>query len=274
MFLDRRLLWCLVATVIVAQTGCYQREVSSTWQAFAERLGQGENNRISKDNRPATARIQRRGWAILMGEFDGHHHRRDAEHLLRKLALEAYVPALWIRSGDTQSQVLRGIYLSTDAAQIDLDKTRTVIINGSQPYQKAQLVSLSNDGVSTDNPYDLKIHSGSLSLQIGFFDENYGAEFRQAAVTMVEELRRQGDEAYFYHGPNMSMVTVGLFVEKDRIQRTLKGTGGRQIIATQYSARVQELRSRYPYNFANGNTFTSTNEGGDTTDESFLVRVP
>ena len=76
MFLDRRLLWCLVATVIVAQTGCYQREVSSTWQAFAERLGQGENNRISKDNRPATARIQRRyGLRRRTGQGVGHYPR-------------------------------------------------------------------------------------------------------------------------------------------------------------------------------------------------------
>ena len=41
------------------------------------------------------------------------------------------------------------------------------------------------------------------------------AQFRKSAEEAVVQLRREGEQAYYYHGPNRSMVTVGIFSEDD-----------------------------------------------------------
>ena len=128
-----------------------------------------------------------------------------------------------------------------------------------------------------DDPLDLYQFAGDdlMTLQIGYYDEQYGEDFREAAELAAKELREQGDQAFYYHGPNRSLLTVGLFGQEDLVQHTTPGQDGRIFVQTQYSQRVVELQKKYPHNLGNGLTLLQKQGGKDIGAQlSSLVRVP
>jgi hypothetical protein len=103
------------------------------------------------------------------------------------------------------------------------------------------------------------------------------AGFREAAEQAVLELRREGDEAFFYHGPFGSSVTIGLFSEADYLTQIRDPSGGLTNLPRPYeSASLASLRAKYPHNLVNGATLQSRRKGTDemVTQGSFLVGVP
>jgi hypothetical protein len=103
------------------------------------------------------------------------------------------------------------------------------------------------------------------------------AGFREAAEQAVLELRREGDEAYFYHGPFGSSVTVGLFTEADYVTQIRDERGGITNLPKPYeSATLSALRAKYPHNLVNGKTLQVRRKGSEemVTQGSFLVGVP
>jgi hypothetical protein len=71
------------------------------------------------------------------------------------------------------------------------------------------------------------------------------AEFRAAAEKAVVELRREGEEAFYHHGQRMSVVTVGVFGEKDVDPVRPPPVGKESMV-------VQMARQRHPLNLVNG----------------------
>ena len=87
------------------------------------------------------------------------------------------------------------------------------------------------------------------------------------------ELRREGELAFYCHGPNRSMVTIGIFGIEDFDPQKPAMT----------SPRLVELRKRYPYNLQNGQgvrrTATVTTASGqrarvEKIEPSRLVAIP
>ena len=66
--------------------------------------------------------------------------------------------------------------------------------------------------------------------------------FRGQAERTARALRSQGVEAFYYHGPNMSMVTVGVLGEDDHDGSTQPPVE---------SARLRRLRRDHPHNLLN-----------------------
>ena len=121
---------------------------------------------------------------------------------------------------------------------------------------------------------DLKQHAGMYSLQIGFYDEAFGKEFRKAAEEMATILREDGVEAYYYHGPNISMVTVGLFDDSDLVKREVRMPNGLVSIQEGYGPRIKVLQEQFPNNLGNGATVIDKIDGQNLGPQpSFLVRV-
>lgn len=100
------------------------------------------------------------------------------------------------------------------------------------------------------------------------------AEFRRLAEQSAQELRRQGERAFYYHGPNMSLVTVGLFTDAD-----LGGTDfdelGRSVPRPE-SMALQEARRKFPHMLLNGRGLRVRSPGGGegALARSELVQVP
>jgi|GEM_PF-1838132 len=103
------------------------------------------------------------------------------------------------------------------------------------------------------------------------------ASARSAAEQAVLALRKAGDEAYFFHGPFGSSVTVGVFGEADYVAQVRGPDGAMTTLQRPYeSPLLTALRVKFPHNLVNGKTYEVRNKGADeaTTQSSFLVRIP
>jgi len=86
----------------------------------------------------------------------------------------------------------------------------------------------------------------------------------------VRELRAEGDQAFYYHAPYRSMVTVGVFGESDFDATTTPPIESR---------RLRQTREKFPHNLLNGKGIreTITNSAGQRVTRlqpSSLVAIP
>ncbi|MCO6437200.1 MAG: hypothetical protein J5J06_08950 [Phycisphaerae bacterium] len=119
--------------------------------------------------------------------------------------------------------------------------------------------------------WNLASTSAVYSLQVGVFQPTDDFwEFKQAAVDYCRALREEGYEAYYYHTPSASMVTVGTFGE-DALVPQDRGLW-------RYSAKIERLRNSSDllrYNVLNGAIYTAMSDRDQKVPvESRLVRVP
>lgn len=246
-------LWTTLGLIVSAATlGCtYERVVVDHWAPLQN---------IS-DSSPAgspargASKIEHAGWSILLERFEGKKHRDRADRYARRLAESHHIPDVWVFEREDKSHVMRGRYVepTIDAAVRDLRQTRLLQIDGERVFRGADLISLiSGGGGEASGPLDLRQHVGSYTLQIGFYDSDFGPDFRKAAEKAAKALRDDGDEAFFYHGPNRSLVTVGIFTDDDFIF-----VGGVQ----DYGPRILEIQKKYPYNLGNGVTLIEKRNG-------------
>ncbi len=82
----------------------------------------------------------------------------------------------------------------------------------------------------------------------------------KAAVAAAPQ---DGELAFYYHGPTKSMVTVGLFGDRDYDPAT-----------DRRSDRLLQTQRRFPNNMLNGRTIIERRIGGNRTQPSSLVMVP
>jgi hypothetical protein len=68
-------------------------------------------------------------------------------------------------------------------------------------------------------------------------------EYRTLAEEATAKLRREGDQAYFYHGPNGSQVTIGVFTPEDYDPVAKQGVE---------SLALTDARQKYPNYLLNG----------------------
>lgn len=271
----------LLALCCVLPCACQRevRVVKDGWGPLREmsdnpsdRRGPGKNHHGPRD----LSTIVRPGdWSILLNRFEGDDHARRAADLARRLREQMRISDAWVADRGDGSLVYLGLYPSGSdpIARHELEQARRLVLDGVRPFQAVQLVQLDTPAPGTpggtdtpQSPYDLQRFRGSMTLQIGYYDSDFGKDYQQAAERAAATLRAEGAEAYFFHGPNRSMVTVGLFSDADFVQ-----SGA----ARAYGPKIKELQARYPYNLANGVTLRTRGMDGSITEQpSFIVRVP
>lgn len=186
-------------------------------------------------------------------------------------------------------QVIYGSYPSSGDRQAvrDLDRIRSVeLANGRRPYADAFMKPPADSTLHGSNAeYDLRNakeifgeDAAKYTLQIGAYgrdderppSQSDLAEFRKAAESATAQLRSEGELAFYYHGPTMSLVTVGVFNERDHTP-----SGGTAI----ESAELRDARRRHPHNLFNGKGITErflTEKSGrqQALQRSRLVAIP
>lgn len=171
-----------------------------------------------------------------------------------------------------------------DAALKAMQRARSATVEGGQPFAGAFLSPPVQHGTAGSMP-DLDLRNAKttfgedraqVTLQVGIYcrmDDRKPtaaelAEFRKAAEAAAMELRRGGELAFYYHGPERSTVTVGLFTQKDLND----GTGGE-------SDDLREARQKHPSALVNGmglrqsEIVPGSKKKGEL-QKSFLVTVP
>ena len=274
----------LMLAAAVCLVGCEKRVVRNTWAEFARDTGasvggkQRERTTRPGDDIPV-AQGNVNGWSIPLQRFEGSGRDRNAKTLvaqIKKTDAGQSLPFLWLddRHGVTTVQCGRYPAANAPEALSALEMVQRIELEQVQPFAGAMVEPLSAaDKVALD-PFDLRGYHGLYSLQIAVFDPQGGKKFRSAAEAYVQQLREAGDKAFYYHGPNRSMVTVGLFHRDEAfITEDNPLSPGTQI--DRYSPAVVTLREKFPRNLYNGYTVVEK-QGGEVLgdQESALIRVP
>ena len=231
----------------------------------------------------------REEWEILCARFDGDDRIRTADSLgaALKRVPEMNAQKVHVVHEHNESRITygpyslgfnnKGVVQFTPQMNRDLDLIRRLAVGDSYPFFTA--VKQPAVPASFGPPeWDLRRAKGRFTLQIGvFFNSPTFSERKEAAVEWVKDLRARGFEAYYYHGPLKSTVTVGSFDRSAiRGNRTLKDRSGQPITqrgpTLDYSPEVIKLRQNpeFAYNTVNG----AIEKVDGVKQVSFLVLIP
>ena len=179
----------------------------------------------------STDRLDEVTWRIVLGAV-GEANRDDAAGFAA--GLESATGLRGIELGERAGSpiLVYGRYGSPDAAdaQRDLARVREIEVDGARPFVRAFFLPPSLDAARGRNAaYDLRNArqrfgaDAVYTLQVGAYSRGDGRpptpenvlEFRRLAERAVEQLRAEGQPAFYYHGPSGSTVTVGVYGPED-----------------------------------------------------------
>ncbi|MFT5422882.1 MAG: hypothetical protein ACI89L_000651 [Phycisphaerales bacterium] len=227
-------------------------------------------------------------WTIVLTKIDN-----SRPELVKQMldALNKTIPGVRVDERDGGHFLILGQYTDarTPQARADLQRvhnyTVTIGERTAHPYAQAFIAPPTAQSLQGTNPgYDLRNvrerfgNKALYTLQIAIYGrsdraapstENL-ASFRRAAEQAVITLRREGGQAFYYHGPSRSTVTLGVFYEKDHDPTTLPPLE---------SEGLKAARAQHPLNLLNGQGITevSRDERGNKVrrpQKSFLVGIP
>lgn len=223
-------------------------------------------------------RISQGGWTILLAHFPGMGNQQKASTLAHRLETECGLTDVWTMRTSDGVAVYCGIFGTTNDAnaQAVLARVRQTELDAVRYFENTEFVTVG--GTSTTqamNPMNLGQYSGMYTLQIAVFDDKYPDGRRAGAEDYARQLREQGDDAYFYHGPHRSMVTVGMY-PYDQAFRSIENPNTPGTTIDAYTERIQQLQERFPRNLVNGYSLMQRTAQDEEAREqpSQLVRVP
>lgn len=209
--------------------------------------GGGGGTRSGDGSSSADAGVK--GCFIVLESYAGSGHAEAAAARLPAVR-EALGREVRVRTSEKGSAIITGSFPSADspAAVEALSSVRGVVIDGQRPYALAFLAPAVAEADVGALP-ELNLTSArrtfgrqaKYTLQIGVYESKNPAERKRAAEQAAVILRREGDLAFYYHGPTRSMVTVGIFGDKDFDQ-----------FSRPRSPLLAALQEKYPLNLLNG----------------------
>jgi hypothetical protein len=207
-------------------------------------------------------------WAIQVTQISGNTRHDQARELVQQLRTKTSLTDFWIEDLNNTATVYHSRFqkASDPAIRKALAAVQNIELNGTRPFTDSKLVPLVGQGRTIADPYDLRQFIGYYSLQIGFYDQAFGQDFRQAAEQAVHILREEGYDAYYYHGPFRSIIAIGVF----SYQQAFVTVG----TTDTYAPHIRQLQKAFPYNLGNGATIIQK-EGGRNIGEqkSSLIRI-
>lgn len=214
------------------------------------------------------------GWGIVLQSFPGEPSSEtitQARTLAQRELGRSDVRVMRQQSG---AAIVLGSYEGPEsaAAKRDLDAARRVVVGGRMIYGRAFLAPPPRTIDYGDHPqYNLSTVKAAYgrdaiwTFQIGVYESPNRQEAKQAAERAVVDLRREGEQAFYYHGPTRSMVTIGVFGRDDYDEQL----GPRTPV-------LHALKEKYPLNLLNGQYPIIEKRPGveDRRQSSLLVRIP
>lgn len=208
--------------------------------------------------------VESTGWSVVVA-IPPTGRQDDAQRMLGTIQA-AGLPEAYLALRNGRPVIAYGRYddPGSPEAQGGLARVRSAQVSGTTPFASAMLTppSARVGTVAGNADYDLRNvkkrrPEALYTLQIGVYGRGDFqkptpeelALFRREAEKAVAQLRAEGDEAYFYHGPHNSSVTIGVFTEDDHDGSTTPPVE---------SARLRTLRERYPNNLLNGEGLMET----------------
>ncbi|MFI4915920.1 MAG: hypothetical protein ACIAS6_05355 [Phycisphaerales bacterium JB060] len=218
-------------------------------------------------------------WTIVLAAFRGQEAQQAAQIALNRVQREAGLVDARLEQRGEAIVLTYGRFEGPEdpQAKAQLARVRAIEMRGTRPFDRA-LMTPPEPTTGTNPEYDLlnvrDLYGPQFAytLQIGSYGRSDGRppseserqDARKAAERAVATLRSEGEQAFYFHGPNYSSVTVGLFQAEDVDPQT----GMR-------SAAFYDLQDKFPYNLLNGAQRTVKLEGAQAqAQRSVLVRIP
>jgi len=220
-------------------------------------------------------------WSIALAQFQGSNHQTAAQQQAQQYAAQTGLDGFSAVNAGPRSYVYFGEYddPKSDAARQDLARLQQLRRRGRFHPQsigmspRAQPVSAGS--ASTGRPqWNLARVSNEktiYTLQVASFNEDYEGDRRKAAEQYTAKLRQQGEDAYFYHGPHESLVTIGLFGHA--AVKVIQEAGPQRGQTVYHPYITDELQERHPHVRVNG---AKVDVPWDSVKyaPTFLVRTP
>lgn len=213
------------------------------------------------DWRDANAESQ---YTILLAEFGGPRHARLAEQNLQNVKEHTrWDRDLWVLHRESASVLCRGRYRSINALQTDLKECKQFATpSGVRPFVRSHMIVLPGADIGPKKWNLRHVDHGTYTFQLGVFynipEQNY-MNRKAEALDFCQKLRQRGYEAYFYHGPNRSLVTLGLYpasaVETRRIRNVHPQTKDVSWVEQKVlvNEELKKLREEFPELIVCGN---------------------
>lgn len=241
----------------------------------------------SGSGRGAGGDSAREAWTIVVYGYRGEGRAAAARDALDWISRNTGMTGFRAEERDEATVIAYGRYTDprSDRAVRDLTRLKEVEVEGAFPFEDAIITPPEYAGLGQHPEYDLRLArenfpGAAYTLQVGF----YGApgqllselpadaqqEIRQTGEQAVVNLRREGELAFYFHGPTGTTVTVGVFSTDDF-----------DAARSYESLQVKDLRERFPYNLVNGKELRQRirrsqgdEEGVWITQSSRLVEIP
>jgi hypothetical protein len=215
-----------------------------------------------------------RAWSIVVESHIGKSALADAQARLAPISDALNRKDVFVRATERGAAIVVGLYEAPDAPQVreDLTTIRNTAIGQSLPFASAFLApppEVSDPGQLPELNLEAATKSygarAQYTLQIAVYESAKRDEAKRAAEQAALQLRRDGELAFYYHGPNRSSVTLGVFSDND-FDAGLRPK----------SPSLIALQQRYPLNLHNGQYPIVEKRPGevDRKQPSMLVRIP
>ena len=211
-------------------------------------------------------------WRLVLASFTGDNAVQEANASLPAFRTRGKAPDAFVEARRRGAIIAIGAYddPTSAKAQRDLKRTRAILVDGKPVYSGAFFAPPEARRAGANPEFDLATarqrfgKSIRYTLQVAVYESDNRAEAARLAEEAAATLRRDGERAFYYHGPNRSMVTIGLFTDRDYDPQD-----------GEVSPKIKELLARHPRHLYNGMGVRERGPDGETRDQPpRLVRVP
>lgn len=243
----------------IAFGGCQARSGGPQQaESGAATADQAEGQALFGGARPAPGDPVREAWTIVVYGYRGEGRAEAARDALDWISRNTGMTGFRPEERGDATVIAYGRYTDprSDRALADLARLKAVEVEGAYPFEGAILTPPAYTGLGGHPEYDLRrarqdFPDAAYTLQVGFYGvpgrllselpAKDQQEIRQAGEQAAVSLRREGELAFYYHGPTGTTVTVGVFTAEDI-----------DLLKQYESLQVKALRERFPYNLVNG----------------------
>lgn len=200
-----------------------------------------------------TAGRDRGRYTILLYVMRGADHAARLERYMARTERDTGWRGLFVVSRAGYSELCWGRYAKSKQAAGNLAKAKRYRTPVGVPiYAKAIILPLPDRKQPGPPQWNLHNANGTYTVVVAEF-YNVPGRYQgreNNAVAYCRQLRQQGQQAYYLHGPSVSLVTIGAFPESS-IATVMRNNMATPEIR---DPRILEIRRRHPYLAVNGLT--------------------
>ena len=242
--------WLGIAAIAMAAVGCSM----SVFETAEPTGGSG-----GADAAPG-------GFTILLCTFEGPDHIRDATESKRKTENVTHWKNLYVIHEAEWSCLYLGRYASQEDAGKDVQKVQRWTSPGAaggappRPFAQAYVQTRAEPRVGPlewdlANVTDPNWRYTVIIAQFHNVPEEGYVTRKQLAVDNCLDLRKRGKDAYYFHGPEQSFVTIGLFSRQAFYMEQLPDGTARPVIVDE---KLGDILKEWSYLAVNGYKCQST----------------